>query len=413
MAPQRYLAGALDRTMHPQPEHLETGAAPMRFDDTSIAFAHRSDVELKQARWMFSLIGAPALVRFGSKVLRFAVALRFPLRWALGPVFDYFCGGEDIADSLSTAHRLHQFGVKTILDFSAEGQTGELALDAARDEILATIRAAEGNDQFAFAVFKVSALSDNDLLEAKGSKGPLDALQKAAWSKVERRVAQLCEEAASKNVRIMIDAEETWLQGAIDGLAESMMRAHNQTQCVVYTTAQLYRHDRLDYVRKLQSKAEKEGWISGVKLVRGAYMEKERERALERGLPSPIQPDKAATDRDFDAAIDFALDHLDHLHIVCGTHNEASTARLADGMTARGLSPEDKRVAFAQLLGMSDNLSFNLAHRGFLSAKYVPYGPLLEAIPYLIRRAEENTSVGGQTSRELGLIRTELARRKG
>ena len=413
MAGQRYLVAALERTMHPQPDHLETGAAPMRFDDTSIAFAHRSDVELRRARWMFGLIGAPSLVRVGSKMLRLAVALRLPLHWALGPVFDYFCGGEDIDDSLSTSTRLHEFGVKTILDFSAEGQTGELALDAARDEILATIQAAEGNDQFAFAVFKVSALSDNELLEAKGSNIPLDRLQKATWKKVEDRVTQLCHEAATRGVRIMIDAEETWLQNAIDGLAECMMRTHNRGRCVVYTTAQMYRHDRLDYVFKIQAKARKEGWISGVKLVRGAYMEKERERAAELELPSPIQPNKAATDRDFDAAIDYALDHLDHLHIVCGTHNEGSTARLADGMTARGLSPDDNRVAFAQLLGMSDNLSFNLAHRGFLSAKYVPYGPLLEAIPYLIRRAEENTSVGGQTSRELGLIRTELARRKG
>lgn len=210
----------------------------------------------------------------------------------------------------------------------------------------------------------------------------------------------------------MIDAEETWLQDAIDSIAETMMRRHNTGRCIVFTTAQLYRHDRLDYVRSLESQARTEGWVAGVKLVRGAYMEKERDRAAEEGRPSPIQPDKAATDRDFDAAIDLALDRLDHLSIVCGTHNEASTARLADGMVARGLSPNDERVSFAQLLGMSDNLSFNLAHKGYTAAKYVPYGPLREAIPYLIRRAEENTSVGGQTSRELGLIRTELARRK-
>ena len=211
----------------------------------------------------------------------------------------------------------------------------------------------------------------------------------------------------------MIDAEETWLQDAIDDLAEAMMRNHNRERCVVFTTAQLYRHDRLAYTQDLEAQARKEGWVAGVKLVRGAYMEKEHQRAAEQGRPSPIQPDKAATDRDFNAAIDFALDRLDHLNIVCGTHNEASTARLADGMKDRGLDPADGRVAFAQLLGMSDHLSFNLAHRGYTAAKYVPYGPLREAIPYLIRRAEENTSVGGQTSRELSLIRTELARRKG
>jgi len=385
----------------------------MRFDDTAVAFAHRSDAELKRARWMFGLIGAPFLVRIGSRLLLLAVAIGLPIRWAVGAFFDYFCGGEDIEDSLSTSEKLHQYGVKTILDYSAEGQTGESALDAARDEILATIRAAEGDERFAFAVFKVSALSDNDLLEAKGRSEQLDSLQAVAWDRVHNRVARLCDEAASKNVRIMIDAEETWLQESIDDLAEAMMRKHNRGRCVVYTTAQLYRHDRLEYVRSLEAMAREEGWVAGVKLVRGAYMEKERQRAAEQGRPSPIQPDKEATDRDFDAAIDFALDNLKHLHIVCGTHNESSTARLADGMTALGLSPDDERVAFAQLLGMSDHLSFNLTHRGYTSAKYVPYGPLRETIPYLIRRAEENTSVGGQTSRELGLIRTELARRKG
>ena len=210
----------------------------------------------------------------------------------------------------------------------------------------------------------------------------------------------------------MIDAEETWLQDAIDEVAEAQMKLHNAEGATVFTTAQLYRHDRLAYLQGLTQRAREQGWVAGVKLVRGAYMEKERDVAAAEGRPSPIQPNKAATDRDFDAALYFALAHLDHLNIVCGTHNEASTARLAEGMLDAGLSPDDPRVAFAQLLGMSDNLSFNLAHRGFTAAKYVPYGPLREAIPYLIRRAEENTSVGGQTSRELSLIRAELERRR-
>ena len=384
----------------------------MRFEDTAVAFAQRSTDELRQARWMFGLIGAPWLVRLGSRIISGAAALRLPIGWALRPVFDYFCGGETIVDSRSTAQRLFDGGVRTILDFSAEGQTGEAALDAARDEILATILEAEGDDRFAFAVFKVSALSDNDLLATRHQHTAWSREQHAAWAQVEARVSELCSEAARRGVRIMIDAEETWLQDAIDEIAESQMRLHNEGNATVFTTAQLYRHDRLEYVRNLTLRAQKEGWVAGVKMVRGAYMEKERERAAAEGLPSPIQPDKTSTDRDFDAALDFALDHLDHLHIVCGTHNEASTARLAEGMLAAGLSPDDERVSFAQLLGMSDNLSFNLAHRGFTAAKYVPYGPLREAIPYLIRRAEENTSVGGQTSRELSLIRAELERRR-
>lgn len=384
----------------------------MRFEDTAVAFAQRSTGELRQARWMFGLIGAPWLVRLGSRVISGAVALRLPIGWALRPVFDYFCGGETIVDSRSTAQRLFDGGVRTILDYSAEGQMGEVALDAARDEILATIREAEGDDRFAFAVFKVSALSDNDLLAARRLRASWSPEQHAAWGRVEARVSELCSEAARRGVRIMIDAEETWLQDAIDEVAEAQMTLHNTEDATVFTTAQLYRHDRLAYVKGLTERAREQGWVAGVKLVRGAYMEKERDVAAAEGRPSPIQPDKAATDRDFDAALDFALAQLDHLNIVCGTHNEASTARLAEGMLAAGLSPDDPRVAFAQLLGMSDNLSFNLAHRGFTAAKYVPYGPLREAIPYLIRRAEENTSVGGQTSRELSLIRTELERRR-
>ncbi len=384
----------------------------MRFDDTAVAFAQRTTGELRRAQWMFGLIGAPWLVRLGSRVISAAVTLRLPIGWALRPVFDYFCGGETIVESRSTAQRLHEGRVRTILDYSAEGQTGDAALDAARDEILATIHEAEGDARFAFAVFKVSALSDNDLLEARPQHASWSDTSKTAWQRVEDRVSQLCTEAAQRGVRIMIDAEETWLQDAIDELAEAQMRAHNRSGATVFTTAQLYRHDRLAYIQRITKRATEEGWVAGVKLVRGAYMEKERERAEAEGRPSPIQPDKAATDRDFDAAIEFALAHLDHLHIVCGTHNEASTARLAKGMLAAGLSPEDSRVSFAQLLGMSDNLSFNLTHHGYTSAKYVPYGPLREAIPYLIRRAEENTSVGGQTSRELSLIRTELRRRR-
>ena len=388
-----------------------TGQA-LAFDDTRTAFAHRSTRDLRRARWMFGLIGAPALVTAGARAVRLALALKLPINWALRPVFDYFCGGEDIEESLNTAGKLSQYGVKTILDYSAEGQTGEGALNAAHRQIMSAILSAKGDARFAFAVFKVSALSDNELLEKVSRSASLTEQEQQAWQQVQDRVSSLCQSASDHGVPIMIDAEETWLQTAIDALAETMMRRHNTGACRVYTTAQLYRHDRLSYIQKLQGSAEKEGWVAGVKLVRGAYMEKERERAVAEGRPSPIQPDKAATDRDFNAALEFALQHLEHLNIVCGTHNEKSTMKLAQDMKSKGLQPGDDRVAFAQLLGMSDNLSFNLAASGFTTAKYVPYGPLREAVPYLIRRAEENTSVGGQTSRELELIRQELRRRK-
>ncbi|MCH1575229.1 MAG: proline dehydrogenase family protein [Flavobacteriales bacterium] len=398
---------------NPAVSTAESAAGPaLAFDDTRTAFAHRSTRDLRRARWMFGLIGAPALVTLGARAIRLALALRLPLNWALRPVFDYFCGGEDIEESLDTARKLSRYGVKTILDYSAEGQTGEGALNAAHDQIMSAILSAKGDARFAFAVFKVSALSDNALLEKVSGGGALTANEQLAWQQVEDRVSSLCTAACNHGVPIMMDAEESWLQTAIDALAETMMRRHNTEGCRVYTTAQLYRHDRLSYIKQLQESAQKEGWVVGVKLVRGAYMEKERERAIAEGRTSPIQPDKAATDRDFDAAVDFALQHLEHVNIVCGTHNEKSTFKLSQDMRSKGLQPGDGRVAFAQLLGMSDNLSFNLAAAGFQTAKYVPYGPLREAIPYLIRRAEENTSVGGQTSRELELIRQELRRRK-
>jgi proline dehydrogenase len=211
--------------------------------------------------------------------------------------------------------------------------------------------------------------------------------------------------------RVFIDAEETWLQPAIDQLALDEMRRHNGSRTVVFNTVQLYRHDRLAYLQGLTEVAEREGWHLGVKLVRGAYMEKERERAALHGQPSPIQPDKASTDRDFDAALKWCVDHIDQMAVCNGSHNVASNALLCRLMEEKGLGVGDERVWFAQLLGMSDPISFNLAAHGFNVAKYVPYGPIREAVPYLIRRAEENTSVAGQTSRELQLLRQEIGER--
>lgn len=387
-------------------------AMPPDFANTQQAFSHLSDAELRKATWLFRMVGRAGWVRVGKVLLGWAQALRIPVGWALKPtIYAHFCGGESIAEADRTVARLAARGVKTILDYSAEGKEEEAELDAARDEVKAAIRAASGDARHGFSVFKVSGVASSQLLERVSAGGALSTTDRLAWERAQQRVADLCGAAAEGGVRIFFDAEESWLQPAIDALAEDQMAQLNRGRTVVFTTVQLYRHDRLAYLQGLTARAQDEGFQVGVKLVRGAYMEKERARAAAAGLPSPIQPDKAATDRDYDAACDWCLAHMEHVAFCSGSHNEESQLRVCEGMAAAGLAPGDERVWFAQLLGMSDPISFNLAALGYNVAKYVPYGPMHEAIPYLIRRAEENTSVAGQTSRELDRLRTELRRR--
>lgn len=388
-----------------------------QFSNTNQAFQHLTNGELSRAIALFSLLGKPWLVSTGSALAKVALALRIPVGWAVRPtVYAQFCGGESIDDSQRTIAKLAEHGVRTILDYSAEGQTDESDLDQTCSEVLATIQAADGDTRHAFAVFKVSGLSSNALLEKVGrslrGKVELKVEEQEAWARVQARVRTLCEATHQAGGRIMVDAEESWIQDAIDAIAEDMMSDYNRDKVVVFNTVQMYRHDRLAYLKAMAARADEGGYLTGVKLVRGAYMEKERSRAEERGYPSPIQPDKASSDRDFDAAVNWVLDHLDQMHLVAGSHNEASNLRLCEGMQARGIEAQDSRVSFAQLLGMSDPITFNLAAHGYNVAKYVPYGPIRKAIPYLIRRAQENTSVAGQTLRELELLKQEKVRRK-
>ena len=388
-----------------------------RFNDTAQAFQHLSDAELRRAVTLFALIGKPWLVHVGSAIAHLALKLRIPLGWAVRPtVYAHFCGGESIAGSEATVSKLAEHNVQTILDFSAEGQTEEERLDATCAEVLAAIQAADGDNRHAFAVFKVSGLSSNALLEKVGQSfrgdTKLTSEEQAAWERVQSRARSLCEATHRAGGRIMIDAEESWIQDAIDAIAEDMMSDYNRETAVVFNTVQMYRHDRLDYLKAMVERANEGGYQTGVKLVRGAYMEKERERALEFGYHSPIQPDKTSSDRGFDAAVAWVLDHLDQIHLVAGSHNEASNMKLCEDMKARNLKANNPKIWFAQLLGMSDPITFNLSSMGYNVAKYVPYGPIREAIPYLIRRAQENTSVAGQTLRELELLKQEQVRRR-
>ena len=303
----------------------------------------------------------------------------------------------------------HKNGVKTILDYSAEGVTSEAELESTCNEILAAVKAAGNDPRHAFSVFKTSGLSLHELL-AK-SIGEFSSQEEDQWSRVLRRIDSICNETSKTKSRVLIDAEESWIQDNIDIVAEEMMKKYNSKSVVVFTTAQLYRHDKLEYLQKLGKRAKAEGFKVGVKLVRGAYMEKERTRAEKMGYPSPIQPDKDSADRDYNLAIKHCLNNLDVFEIFAGTHNAESSLMLCYEMELRGLKNNDPRITFSQLLGMSDHITFNLAASGYNTAKYVPYGPIREAMPYLIRRAKENTSVAGQTTRELRLIRKEMQRR--
>jgi proline dehydrogenase len=380
--------------------------------DTRIAFAHMSDGDLWRAQQLFRIIGNPLITGVGSWVTKAALALHLPIKAPIkATIFKQFVGGETIEECMVTAARLAKSGVGTILDHSVEGQEDEDTLDHTVEEILRTIAVAKARKEIPFSVFKPTGISRFALLEKK-SAGTLTGEELTEWARVEARMVRLCQAAYEAGEPILVDAEESWIQPAIDELVERMMERFNQQRAIVFNTIQHYRRDRLDFLHASYAKAEKGNYRLGVKLVRGAYMEKERARAAEKGYPDPIQPDKSAGDRDYDEALRFCADHFDRISVCVGTHNEASNLLMARLMAEHGLEKNDRRVWFAQLLGMSDNISYNMAAAGYNVAKYVPYGPVREVLPYLIRRANENTSARGQTGRELGLILAEMRRRK-
>ncbi|MES2629412.1 MAG: proline dehydrogenase family protein [Bacteroidota bacterium] len=388
----------------------------LSFDNTEVAFSGKSNAELNRAYWLFKLIGNPSLVKVGKQLTNVALSLHLPIGWVIKPtIFKQFCGGETIEECKGTIVRLGQFNIGTILDYSIEGKEDEATFDATCQEIIRTIEAAAKDPKnIPFSVFKLSGLATVSLLEAINTDlQNLGASEQKSYLDFHRRVEAICKKAFERGVRIFIDAEESWLQDGIDRIATEMMVKYNRTQPIVYNTVQMYRHDRLEFLKKAVAEAKHEGYFYGVKLVRGAYMEKERARAAKQNYPSPIQPNKAASDRDFNAALEFCVENHEHVALCAGTHNEDSSKLLAALIEKKGISHNDPHFFFAQLLGMSDHISYNLAHEGYNVAKYVPYGPVREVVPYLIRRAEENTSVKGQTGRELGLIIKEKQRRKG
>jgi len=384
------------------------------FDNTEIAFAGRSDAELNRAEMLFKLVGNPSLVKVGRSALELALSLHLPISGIVrSTVFNHFCGGESIADCEQAIARLHAAGIYTLLDYSAEGKSTEKDFDWSCEEVIRTIIRGRDDDRIHFAVFKATGIMRAALLERVSAGKTLEPHQQTEWDMAMQRVRKICVAAANNHIPVLVDAEESWIQPAIDAFAQQMMQEFNRTEAIVYNTYQLYRHDRFDFLKQHEAHAAQNGYIIGAKLVRGAYMEKERDRAKKRGLPSPIHPTKSATDEAYDAALAYCMEHTDRIHLVIGTHNEASSQRGAELMLNKGLVPNDKRIFFSQLYGMGDHISYNLAHAGHNVVKYVPYGPVKLVMPYLIRRAEENTSVAGQVGRELSLILKEKQRRHG
>lgn len=383
------------------------------FDDIAVAFSAKSNAALRKANFLFSVVSKPAISKIATGSVRLALTLHLPVKWAIkNTIFSLFCGGETIEDSQKNIENMGKFGIGTILDYSVEGEKTEERFDNTKEETIRTIVQAKKNQNIPFCVFKVTGLGAFDLLEKVQAGVVLSMEEQAAYDRMKDRVQAICQRAFNENVPTLIDAEETWIQDPIDQLAYDMILQFNKERAIIYNTYQMYRVDMLQNLKNAFQNSARDGYYLGAKLVRGAYMEKERERAQEKGYPSPIQPDKAAVDTDFDKGVKFCIDNKQRVSLVCGSHNEYSNYHLAMLMEKHRMQPNDSRVCFAQLYGMSDNISFNLAKAGYNVAKYVPYGPVESVMPYLLRRADENTSVAGQSGRELTLIRKELKRRR-
>ena len=383
------------------------------FNNTKVAFTLKSDTELDRAYFLFKMISNEPLVRIGTAVTNFAIKAHLPVEGLIrATVFDHFCGGINVNDCLTVVDKMYAKNVASILDYSVEGKEEEEQFDAALDMTLKTIEFGAKKQAIPFAVFKPTGFGRFELYEKLGEGKTLSESEQKDWNRVVERFEIVCKEAHSKNVALLIDAEESWMQDAADNLVIDMMRKYNKEKLIVYNTLQMYRHDRLDHLKKLHELAKAEGFFIGMKVVRGAYMEKENKRAEEKGYLTPICASKEATDINYDAAVDYMLQNLEHMSIFVGTHNEISSYKVMNRISEWNLDRDDNRIWFGQLYGMSDNISYNLAAYNYNVAKYLPFGPVRDVMPYLIRRAEENTSVAGQTNRELELIKAERTRRK-
>lgn len=385
----------------------------INFYNTQIAFKSKTNKELKRAHILFRLMKNRGLVKTANKLLLLIMKLRLPVSWAIEhTIYRQFVGGKNISECEPVVAKLDTYNIKSILDYSVEGILSPEGMENTLSETLRTIENAAGNPHIPFAVFKPTAFAATHLFENAIEGKPLDETMMSLYLDFQKRVDILCKKAFDLNVRILIDAEESWYQFLIDETTELMMEKYNKKKAIVFNTLQMYRHDRLIFLKHSINKARQKNYFLGVKFVRGAYMERERFRAIQKGYPSPICDTKELTDESYNSALLVSLDNLDMVEIFSGTHNEISNEILAQEITNRKIKFNDQRIWFSQLYGMSDHISFNLAFHGFNVTKYIPYGPVKSVMPYLLRRAEENTSISGQTTRELTLIVKERLRRK-
>ncbi|MBS4073135.1 MAG: proline dehydrogenase family protein [Algoriphagus sp.] len=381
------------------------------FENLEVAFASKSDAELRKMYLIFATLNNNLISDLGIGLANLAFKLKLPVKGIMKKtMFGHFCGGETIAESIQACKHLATYGVHSILDLSVEGKGDEESFDQTCEEIFQTMVESAKTDYMPFGVFKTTGLGDFHIMEKIQAGEKLTSEEEQAFAKMKGRVDKLCKAAHDLGLKILVDAEESWFQNVIDDLAYEAMEKYNRERCVVYNTYQMYRHDSLERLKKAHQVALDKGYLLGAKPVRGAYMEKERERAQELGYTDPIQPNKAATDRDYDAAIKYCVEN--GVYLVCATHNEKSSLQLTELMNLHALEPKSDRVFFSQLYGMSDVISFNLAKAGYHVVKYVPYGPVEKVMPYLTRRAAENTSIAGQSSREFEQIKREMRRRK-
>ncbi|MBR9845682.1 MAG: proline dehydrogenase [Algicola sp.] len=383
------------------------------FDNTEVAFALKNDAQLERAYFLFKMISHQPLVRIGTAATNFALKANLPVEGLIrSTVFDHFCGGVNEEDCLPVIDKMFTKGVSSVLDYSVEGKEEEATFDEARDKILKIIKFADEREAMPIVVFKPTGFGRFYLYQKKGEGKAFTTQEQEEWDRIVARFDAVCSLAKDKDVEVLIDGEESWMQDAADDLCELMMRKYNQDIPIVYNTLQTYRWDRFDYLKAIHERAKSQNFKVGFKIVRGAYMEKERDRAIEKGYQSPICESKLATDENFNSCMTYILKNLNDISLFIGTHNEHSCYMAMDLMQQLGIDKKDNNVWFGQLYGMSDHISFNLAEQGYNVAKYVPFGPVKDVMPYLIRRAEENTSVAGQTSRELNLLKQEKARRK-
>lgn len=403
----------------------------LSFDNTELAYAYKSDAELKRAKFLFGAMHSPLLLKIGLALTPPAIKWKFPFVKPLlrKTIFSQFVGGETLQQTAAVAEKLGKYNVKVILDYGVEGgNNGEAGYDEATRVFMDVINYAASQKNVPFMSIKVTGITRGTLLEKldasmKNAEGSLmvryntavEALpqnEKEEWQRVVNRLSKICETAVSKNIGVLVDAEETWIQDPVDAITLMMMDKYNKNAALIYNTIQLYRHDRLAFLKECHKAALDRKFILAIKIVRGAYMEKERERAAEKGYPSPIQPDKESCDNDFNEAIKYSLSHLDTISLIVASHNEYSNMLTTQLLDEKQLPHNHPHIHFSQLYGMSDNITFNLAHSNFTVSKYLPFGPVKDVIPYLMRRAQENSSVSGQTGRELNIIHKEMARRK-